>query len=317
MTDSKVLAIVPSFRTSSSIIDVVSRSLKYVDHVLVVDDQCPEESGKLVSEKFPKNKTVTVITHEENLGVGGAMKTGFAWALEHDFEIIVKIDGDGQMDPALVPELIKPLIDNTADFSKGNRFESPRMVRQMPFIRLLGNGFLSLFSKISTGYWSVNDPTNGFIAIKKETLAKLEPELLANSYFFESDLLFRLAIVRARISEMPMAAVYGDEKSSLKIMRVLWTFPFLHFRNLIKRIVYNYYVRDWSIGSIELPIGLVLMIWGVWFGLSSYSAAQVLGVSVTAGQAVATAIGIILGFQLLLSFISQDVQSEPRAGNRR
>ncbi len=317
MTDSKVLAIVPSFRTSSSIIDVVNRSLNYVDHVVIVDDLCPEESGKLVSKEFSKDKRVTVITHEENLGVGGAMKTGFAWALEHDFEIIVKIDGDGQMDPAFVPGLIKPLIDNTADFSKGNRFESPRMVRQMPFIRLLGNGFLSLFSKISTGYWSVNDPTNGFIAIKKETLAKLEPELLANSYFFESDLLFRLAIVRARISEMPMAAVYGDEKSSLKIMKVLWTFPFLHFRNLIKRIVYNYYVRDWSIGSIELPIGLVLMIWGVWFGLSSYSTAQVQGEAVTAGQAVATAIGIILGFQLLLSFISQDVQSEPRAGTKR
>lgn len=317
MTDSKVLAVIPSFRTSSSIINVVNRSLEQVHHVLVVDDDCPENSGKLVSKEFSKDKRVTVITHEENLGVGGAMKTGFAWALENDFEIIVKIDGDGQMDPALVPELIKPLIDSTADFSKGNRFESPRMVRQMPFVRLLGNGFLSLFSKISTGYWSVNDPTNGFIAIKKEALAKLEPELLANSYFFESDLLFRLAIVRARISEMPMAAVYGDEKSSLKIMKVLWTFPFLHFRNLIKRIVYNYYVRDWSIGSIELPIGLVLMIWGVWFGLSSYSAAQVQGEAVTAGQAVATAIGIILGFQLLLSFISQDVQSEPRAGTKR
>lgn len=312
MTKPKVLAIVPSFRTSSTIIDVISRSLEYVDHVLVVDDKCPEQSGKFVSEKFSKDKRVTVITHEENQGVGGAMKTGFAWALKNNFEIIVKIDGDSQMDPALVPELIKPLIENTADFSKGNRFESPRTVRQMPFRRLVGNGFLSLFSKISTGYWSVNDPTNGFIAIKKETLGKLEPELLANSYFFESDLLFRLAIVRARISEMPMAAVYGDEKSSLKIMKVLWTFPFLHFRNLIKRIVYNYYVRDWSIGSIELPIGLVLMIWGVWFGLSSYSSAQVLGASVTAGQAVATAIGIILGFQLLLSFISQDIQREPK-----
>jgi glycosyltransferase involved in cell wall biosynthesis len=308
----KVLVVVPAFKTANQILETVTGIRSLGLEVLVVDDACPEGSGEIIGREFAEDRLTNVITHEQNQGVGGAMKTGFAWALENDFEIIVKIDGDGQMDPALVPELIKPLIENNADFSKGNRFESPRMVRQMPFIRLLGNGFLSLFSKISTGYWSVNDPTNGFIAIKKETLAKLEPELLADSYFFESDLLFRLAIVRARISEMPMAAVYGDEKSSLKIMKVLWTFPFLHFRNLIKRIVYNYYIRDWSIGSIELPIGLVLMTWGAWFGLSAFEDARAVGETVTAGQAVATAIGIILGFQLLLSFISHDIQTEPR-----
>lgn len=310
----KVLAVIPAFRTGDQIVNTVSGLLDKVNHVVVVDDKCPEESGKRVSQALPHEDRVTVIIHEENLGVGGAMKTGFEWALQHNFEIIVKIDGDGQMDPELVPRLIKPLNEGTVDFCKGNRFDSPRMVRQMPFVRLLGNGFLSLFSKISSGYWSISDPTNGFIAISKDTLAKLEPQLLANSYFFESDLLFRLSIVKARIGEMPMPAFYGNEKSSLKIWRVFWTFPFLHFRNLVKRIIYNYYVRDWSIGSIELPVGLVLMIWGVWFGLSSYSVAQVQGQAVTAGQAVATAIGIILGFQLLLSFISHDIQSEKKRG---
>lgn len=307
----KTLAIIPAYRVSSSVLKTVSETLDYVDELVVVDDKCPENSGNAVEEKFQQDSRVNVLFHEENLGVGGAMKTGFKWALERDFDIIVKIDGDGQMDPSLVPGLIKTLVENRADFAKGNRFESPRTVRQMPAHRLIGNGFLSLFSKISTGYWSVNDPTNGFIAIRRETLEKLEPERLSNSYFFESDLLFRLSIVRARISELPMNALYGNEKSSLKVGKVLLTFPFLHFKNFVKRIVYNYYVRDWSIGSVELPVGLTLLVWGVWFGLSTFSQAQSVGDTVTAGQAVTTAIAIILGFQLILSFVSQDIQKEP------
>lgn len=311
--DDKVLAIVPVFRGRNQIIEIVAGALKVVDHVLVVDDSCPEDSGLAVEQEFSDNPRVTVVFHDENLGVGGAMKTGFRWALQCSFEIIVKLDADGQMKPYLIPELVSPLKHKEADFAKGNRFDSPRHVRSMPIIRIIGNGALSLLTKISTGYWSVSDPTNGYLAIRKEALSKLEFQFLSDGYFFESDLLFRLAIVRARICEMPMSAVYGDEKSGLRIWRVLITFPFLHLRNLMKRLAYSYYVRDWSIGSVELPIGLALMSWGTWFGLSTFASARDVGETVSAGQAVTTAIAIILGFQLFLSFISQDIQREPKS----
>jgi glycosyltransferase involved in cell wall biosynthesis len=307
--------VIPAFRVSDQILKVVKDSLVFADHVLVVDDSCPEGSGRLVLGEFEKNLRVDSIFNSDNLGVGGAMKAGYLWGLARDFTILVKVDGDGQMDPALIPGLIAPIQQGYSDFSKGNRFNSPRLVHQMPKLRLFGNGFLSIFSKISSGYWSVNDPTNGFIAISRSALERLEVERLANSYFFESDLLFRLSIIKARISEFPMTAKYGEEKSNLKISRVVFTFPFLHGKNLLKRILYNYYVREWSIGSIELPLGIGLAAWGVYFGLASFSAAQSQGLSVTAGQAVATAIGIILGFQLLLSFVSHDIQAEPRKGN--
>lgn len=308
-----ILAIVPAYGVADFVVQVVREALKFVDHVLVVDDGCPEESGKLASESFRKNGRVTVVFNEENLGVGGAMKTGFRWALERDFDVIVKIDGDGQMDPSFVPKLTEPIMSGKAEFSKGNRFGSPRSVRSMPFIRLIGNSGLSLLSKISTGYWSVSDPTNGFIAIRKETLEDIEFELLSDSYFFEMDLLFRLSISRARIHETYMASTYGTEKSNLGIFKVSLTFPFLLAQNAVKRVAYNYYIRDWTKGSIELPAGIALMVWGVLFGIGAFSEAQGKAESVTAGQAVAMAIGIILGFQLLLSFLSQDVQSEPRA----
>ena len=310
--DSKTLAIIPSYAVSSSILEVVSGTLEYVDGVLVVDDSCPESSGKLVASQFEADSRVSIIFHDENLGVGGAMKSGFSWGLEKDFDFFVKVDGDGQMEPALIPNLVFPLKSGRADYSKGNRFDSPRLVQSMPKLRLVGNAFLSLFTKVSSGYWSVNDPTNGFIAISRSTLERLDVERLSNTYFFESDMLFRLSILGARVSEFPMNAIYGEEKSNLKISRVIFTFPFLHFRNLLKRILYNYYIKQWTVGSFELPIGVGLMIWGVSFGLSSFASAQAQGQSVTAGEAVATAIGIILGFQLTLSFISHDIQSEPK-----
>lgn len=139
----KVLVIVPSYSVAESVCDVVHRCLPYADSVLVVDDACPDKSGQIVEREFEDIESVITVFHSENKGVGGAMKTGFKWALERDFDIIVKVDGDGQMDPSLVPGLIKPLVENRADFAKGNRFESPRTVRQMPAHRLIGNGFLS------------------------------------------------------------------------------------------------------------------------------------------------------------------------------
>lgn len=312
----RVVAIIPAYKVKNQILEVVDKALDYVDQVLVIDDFCPEGSGQIVQKAHVDNGKVRVLFHERNLGVGGAVKSGFRWALDSRFDVIVKIDGDGQMDPSLVPKLIEPILDARVDYCKGNRFASPRTVRQMPIHRLLGNGFLSLFSKASTGYWSVNDPTNGFIAISRETLGKLEFERLENGYFFESDVLFRLSILGARVEELPMVAFYGEEKSNLRVGRVMLLFPFLHLKNLTKRIIYNYYVRDWSIGSVELPVGLALVGFGLWFGLSTFSRAQSSGQSVTSGQAVATAIAIILGFQLLLSFLSHDIQAEKKAGFR-
>ena len=304
----------PAYKVRRHIVDVVTGCLEYVDKVLVVDDGCPDKSGQAVLEAYVNNPKVSVIFNGDNRGVGGAMKAGYRWAIENEYDIVVKIDGDGQMNPSLITSLIEPLTNGTSDFVKGNRFSSPRSIRGMPIHRVIGNGILSLLSKVSTGYWSLSDPTNGFLAITSDILEKLELERLSDGYFFESDLLFRLSILRAKVVEFPMMSVYGSEVSNLRISRVIFTFPWMHFKNLIKRIIYNYYVRDWSIGSIELPLGLVLIVVGIVFGLLRFNQSSAVGEEVSAGEAVATAIAIILGFQLLLSFVTQDIQAEPKSG---
>lgn len=307
----KIAVVIPSYRVTNHIKDVISRIGPEVSKIFVVDDACPDNSGDFV-EKNIKDKRVQVIRHETNQGVGGAVITGYRAALEAEADIVVKVDGDGQMDPGLIPALIRPILEGDADYAKGNRFDSLEDLYEMPRVRIFGNAVLSLWSKLSSGYWKVTDPTNGFTAIHSKALKAIHLGKLRKSYFFESDLLFRLSIVNAVVADVPMKAVYGDEKSHLKIRKVVFEFPYRHTVNLLKRIFYRYYLREWSVASIELPLGLSFLVFGGWFGLASVIAANSVGRAATAGQVTLSAVGIILGVQLLLSFLSYDIQSEPR-----
>lgn len=307
----KLAVVIPAFRVSEQILDVVVSIPKTVDYVFVVDDACPEESGKLVSAKV-KDKRVRVLTHEVNQGVGGAVITGYRAALDTDAEIVVKLDGDGQMDASQIERLVAPIRARTADYTKGNRFDSIEDLEQMPKVRIFGNAVLSLLSKLSTGYWNVTDPTNGFTAIHRSALQRVHLGRLRRRWFFESDLLFRLAIIRAVVLDIPIAARYGAEVSNLRLRHVVWEFLWRHTVNLHKRVFYRYYLREWSIASIELPVGLVLFFGGTIAGINFFAASSATGIPATTGQVMLSALPMILGVQLLLAFLSYDISSEPK-----
>lgn len=310
MSKPVIAVVVPSYKVTSHVVQTLSEIGKEVSYIFVVDDACPDGSGKLVQEKVSDSR-VTVIFHEENLGVGGAMITGYNAALETDADIIVKLDGDGQMDPALIGELIAPIINGRADYTKGDRLDSLTGLWQMPSIRLIGNAGLSLLTKISTGYWNITDPTNGYTAIHRDVLKVLPLGMLSKRFFFESDMLFRLSLYRAVVWDVPMQARYGTEKSNLSIIKTLWEFPWKHFKNFHKRLFYNYYLRDVSAASIELPLGFVLWWFGLIFGIASYNQSMDTGVAATTGTVMISVVPLILGFQLLLAFVSHDVSAVP------
>lgn len=307
----RIAVVIPCYKVTDHILSVLELIGESVERIYVVDDSCPDQSGQLVLEKSPDPR-VQVIFHETNQGVGGAVLSGYRQALKDGMEVILKLDGDGQMDPSLIPQFVKPISDGLADYTKGNRFDSLENLLGMPRARILGNAILSLFTKFSSGYWSITDPTNGFTAIHRKALQSLNLNKIRRSYFFESDMLFRLSIANCVVWDIPMAANYGAEKSNLRIRRVITEFPWRHFINMNKRVFYKYYLREWNIGSFELPIGLCLALFGVWFGGVSYQRATEAGIATTAGQVTTSALGLILGLQLLLSFISYDVESEPK-----
>lgn len=305
-----IAVVVPCYRVASSILSVIASIGPEVEHVVVVDDACPEQSGKLV-ERECGDRRVTVVFLETNRGVGGAVVAGYQRAIELGASVIVKLDGDGQMDASLIPQFVAPIVAGDADYTKGNRFFHLESLHSMPIARLIGNAGLSFITKLSSGYWKVMDPTNGYTAIDARVAAHLPLHKIASRYFFESDMLFRLNTVQAVVQDIPMDSLYGDERSNLRIKRVLFEFPALHAIRFMKRIFYTYFLRDFNAASLELLAGLGLTASGLSFGLSKWSEYSALGVPAPSGTVLLATIQVILGVQLLLSWITYDVNSNP------
>jgi glycosyltransferase involved in cell wall biosynthesis len=255
---------------------------------------------------------VVVIRHEANQGVGGAVVTGYRRALEDCAEAVVKLDGDGQMDPALIPRLVRPLVEGDADYVKGNRFLRMDAISSMPLVRRVGNGVLSLFCKISTGYWHVLDPTNGFTAVHAKVLAELPLERRSARYFFETSMLFQLNLLRAVVRDLPMPARYGGERSGLSTWRVTPEFLLKNIVIAVRRVAYRYFLVEFNAGTIELLAGTASLSFGVVFGLAVWIANARAGVATPTGTIMLAALPTLLGFQLLLSFLQYDIATVPR-----
>ena len=307
----KIAVIIPCYRVKAHILGVIGRVGAEVSHIYVVDDACPEGSGDFVRAHCTDPR-VEVLRNEENRGVGGAVMAGYQAALRGGAQILVKIDGDGQMDPALIPRFVRPIAAGQADYSKGNRFYDLTRIGQMPTVRLLGNAALSFVAKLSTGYWNLFDPTNGFTAIHAKVARHVTFDKVSPRYFFESDMLFRLNIIRAVVADIPMDAVYGSEKSNLEIRRVIGEFLFKHTRNFGKRVLYNYFLRDMTVASLELIVGAVLFVFGLVFGAYHWFLGLASGLATPLGTIMLAALPTMLGLQMLLAFVGFDVANVPR-----
>lgn len=310
----RISVVIPCYKVKSKIFSVLDKIGPEVIRIYVVDDKCPENSGDFIKENT-KDKRIKVLFHEKNQGVGGAVITGYKMAIEEKMDIVVKIDGDGQMNPELLYTFTAPIETHSYDYTKGNRFYRIDDVKKMPFIRLFGNTALSFITKASTGYWQLFDPTNGYTAISVECLKNLDLDKTSKRYFFESDLLFRLNIIGANIKDIPMAAIYDDEESNLKISKILFPFIKGHAKNFTKRVLYDYFLRDFSLASIALVFGFLLLLFGVCFGSYHWYKAVHEHTVASSGTVMLAALPIIIGTQFLLSFINYDI-SKSRNLNR-
>ena len=212
----------------------------YVDKIIIVDDLCPLKTGELVKKEFKNNEKIYVIKNRTNLGVGGAVKEGYKYSLKLEPDFIIKLDGDGQMDPKYINLFKKRAIDQKADYLKGNRFFFSKDIFKMSLIRLIGNIGVSIMGKFSTGYWNIFDFTNGYTMIRARILQKINIDQLKSNYFFETDLLFHLNLVNAKVYDINIPAKNSDIKSNLKIRKIFMYFIFYNISNFIKRIYKKY-----------------------------------------------------------------------------
>jgi glycosyltransferase involved in cell wall biosynthesis len=306
----RIAVAIPCYKVRAQILGVIAAIPPSVQRIYVVDDCCPQESGKLVQAECTDPR-VKVIFHEQNQGVGGAIATAYRAALEEPVDIVIKVDGDGQMNPALIPHFVRPIARGKADYTKGNRFYRPESLKGMPPIRLFGNAALSFVNKLSTGYWSIMDPTNGYTAIHTAVLRELPLHKLEQRYFFETDMLYHLNTMRAVVHDVPMDSVYADEESSLKVSKVLPEFLLKHINRFFKRYVYLYLLRDFNLGSLYSLLGLLLCAVGVLFGGWQWWRSSMTGLPASSGTVMVAALPLIIGIQFLIAFLHHDVERVP------
>ena len=308
---SRIAVVIPCYRVKAQILSVLQKMGPECWKIYVVDDQCPEQTGNYVKTNV-SDPRIAVVYNTENLGVGGAVIEGYKRAIADGATVIVKVDGDGQMNPELIVQFVQPIIEGQADYTKGNRFYNLDYISRMPVTRIVGNAALSFMTKLSSGYWDLFDPTNGYTAINASVAAMLPLDKISKRYFFESDILFRLSTIRAVIIDIPMQPAYGSEASNLYLTKILPEFFIKNIKNTFKRIFYNYYLRNFSLASIELIVGMIAIGFGSVFGAINWIASAATGEEASAGTVMLAALPIMLGIQFILAFFNYDISSTPR-----
>ncbi len=304
-----VAVVVPAYRVEDQVEEVLRTLPSWVQSVIVVDDCSPDRSAERVTAL--RDARVRLVRHERNLGVGGAVVTGFREALRSGADVVVKMDGDGQMDPAHLPRLLAPLARHEADLTKGNRYRTLRTLEGMPLVRRLGNAALTFLVKLASGHWRMFDPTNGYLAVRAELLRRIDLDRLPKGYFFECGLLIELGLARAKVEDVPIPARYRGERSSLSIGSALIGFPIRLLAGCARRVVRQYFLYDFSAASLFLAIGIPLTCFGVGFGVTQWYRSAVTGVTASTGTVMLAALPVILGFQLLLQALVLDIASAP------
>jgi glycosyltransferase involved in cell wall biosynthesis len=305
----QVAVVVPAHNEERHVATVVSTAPPVVDLVVVVDDASSDGTGEAATAVG--DPRCTVIRHEVNQGVGGAIVTGHRHALAAGADVCVVMAGDGQMDPAFLAPLLDPIADNGYGFTKANRFFSLTSFDGMPRVRILGNVLLSFMTKASSGYWQLFDPQNGYTAVHRDALAKVPLDRLRRDYAFENDLLIHLNIARVRAVDVPIPARYGDEVSGLRIWRDAARLSRALIAGFWRRIWWKYVIQSFSPVALLLFTGLALILFGIAVGV--FVVVNTLGPPTASAATVLMSVAPMLtGIHLLVSALMLDIQESGR-----
>ena len=261
MYKNKIISIViPCFNEETQIKTVVDNLPEYVDNIVIIDDKSTDNTVNIIKELKNNNEKITAILHEKNKGVGAAISSGYKWSRDNNIDVAVVMAGDNQMDPKDLPEILNPVVNGHADYSKGNRLFSGEAYEKIPTIRYLGNSILSLFTKIASGYWHIADSQSGYTAINKKMLNTIKWDDMYNRYGQPNDLLVSLNIYDAIVRDVHIEPVYGvGEKSGIKIYKVIFTIGWLLLKSFLRRMKQKYVIRDFHPLIFFYFFGIIFM----------------------------------------------------------
>jgi glycosyltransferase involved in cell wall biosynthesis len=305
-----ITVVIPAYNEEHFIPDVIKSMPDFIDHVIIVDD-CSTDNTFEIAQKSNDSRLILLKT-PENQGVGGATVTGYKKALELKCDIVVKMDGDGQMSSEYLPQFLEAIIEDGYDYAKGNRFLKAESLETMPIHRLFGNIILTFMNKLASGQWHIFDPQNGYTAIKAEALRSLNLDNIHKRYFFENDMLIQLNLHGLRVKDVAIPTKYGNEQSDIKLVNIIRMFPILFLKRFFYRIYYKYILLDFSPIALFFILGLLLFLWGVILGTYLFIKANITDVDTPLGKVMFVILPLILGFQLLLQAIVLDIQESQK-----
>lgn len=311
LKEKKIFVVIPAYLCEHSIARVIERIPKFIFAIVVIDDASPDNLKNVIRNLMKYDKRIKLLSHQDNQGVGGATITGYQYAIKNGAEYIVKMDGDGQMDPDYIVALLDPLLKNKADYVKGNRYLYLHTIKKMPLIRRIGNFGFSILAKMASGYWNIFDFPNGFTAVNSKMISHLDLNKIHKRFFFETSLLIELGLEKALVSDIYVPTIYKNEKSNLSEMDSFIRFPFLLFRGTLRRIFIQYIIRDFNATTLFLILGVFSTLFGLIFGLNHWVISSQSGIPATTGQVMIAFLPFFLGIQFLLQFLILDINNVP------
>jgi glycosyltransferase involved in cell wall biosynthesis len=305
----RISLVIPAYNEQKLIRPTLLHVPQTIDHVYVVDDKSTDRTAKVVKELAIKDKRIELLQHKQNQGPGNAIITGYKKASADGYDIAVVIGGDYQMDLADLDNFLEPIVNGQADYTKGNRFlEGGFSEFKMPGQRLIGNSTLSFITKLASGYWKIFDTQDGYTAITKQAIDKINWSYAAVGYGYVSDFLIVMSLYNIRVKDVPRKAIYrpGERQSQIKIGRYMRTVGPRLIRKFFWRINRRYLLLDFHplllfyyLSFIMLPLGLALSIKII---VEAFIGA------ISGNQVVLAALLLIMGTQFLLFAILFDME---------
>jgi glycosyltransferase involved in cell wall biosynthesis len=310
----RVAVVVPAHDEEKLIAETIRSIPDFVDRVLVVDDA--SRDGTVAAVRGLADPRVEVIVHERNLGVGAAIITGYKRALEERIDVTAVMAADAQMDPSDLETLVAPVARREVDYAKANRLFTGQAWEVIPRYRYLGNAFLSLMTKIASGYWHVADSQSGYTAISLEMLELLDLDRIYQRYGFPNDMLVHLNVWNARVRDYPSRPIYGvGERSGIRLRKVVPTISWLLVKGFFWRMREKYVIRDFHPLVFFYLLGLVMGLLGLGLGIAEV-VLRILGNHITAATVVLVALLLIFGSQFSLFAMWFDMESNKELGGR-
>jgi len=258
--DKVISVVVPAYNEETQIGMVIETMPDIVDHIVIIDDKSADKTIEKVKGYQANEPRVVLIEHAVNQGVGGAIASGYVWSRDNGVDIAVVMAGDGQMDPDNMPDLLDPVVEGIADYSKGNRLVTGEAYQKIPKIRFYGNAALSLLTKIASGYWHSADSQTGYTAINRRALNTIDWSQMHKRYGQPNDLLVRLNVADMRVIDVPVEPVYNvGEKSGIRVRKVVFSIGWLLIKLFFWRLKEKYVIRDFHPLVFFYAFGLLQM----------------------------------------------------------